>query len=1161
MAFDVRQTEADLKEAVEAGYRGNLLAKGQARNLIWADGETGDDAPPFSTTLSYDLLTYGYALLGQGLRLLDMEGDPKIGRTAFESAAEAIEAVVVRGKPTSSIDFHRLLAGAAFHLGHYSARAYSLLKGAVADGNLTVCERVLGHLILRNIPEIERTAWLWRSEGQGDDAALVERLSNADKAADDADASDDDPVIDVLDLALTDNFMGAIGLALEAFSRGQRALLDVALARLRTGLEAASEAALVPQFWVHRVTVRLLDDLWSSSLHVLLPLTPPEDVVAPDWPDLRRLFIASLLRRKGQIDLWPSQRKAAALATQVGRNLVVSLPTSAGKTRIAELCILACLATQKRVFFITPLRALSAQTEAALRDTFEPLGKTVSGLYGSVGSGDVDGDLLRDRDIVVATPEKLDFAIRNDPGILDDVGLIVLDEGHMIGTAEREVRYEVQIQRLLRRSDAAQRRIVCLSAILPPGKKLDDFVGWLSRDQDGGLIKKDWRPTKLRFGEVEWRADHARLTITVGDEKPWVPRLLVASKPPIGTRRKLFPSSQRELCLATAWRMLDDGHSVLIFCPIRRSVEPFAREIVALHNMGVLRSVLPDGVDLTKALSIGAEWLGDGHPILECLKLGVAVHHGRLPTPLRREIESLLQVGVLKVTISSPTLAQGLNLSATTLIFHGLSREGEKINVSEFKNVVGRAGRAYVDGQGLVLYPMFDGVAERREHWEDLVKKKIDREMESGIVRLVVSLLVRLRDQFRLQDPDALLEYVVNTPDWAFQALPRENPRITQIERTRFDSFLTSLDGAVLGILGEDDIPDAEVATRLDEALASSLWARSLARRNETGQRLIKSALTARANVVWARTTPVQRRGFFRAGLGLAAGLALHSRLSELAELLVRADAGIAIQEPEAAIEALVAFAEIVFTIPPFKPDKLPASWKEVLRAWLRGQPLKDLVVNDADVLELIESAFVYRLTWGLEAVRAMAAAEDWVSEAGFGLDDLAGSGFAGAAVETGSVHRSAAVLMQAGFTSRSGAWRAVVTTDATFDSLSEMRTWLRATDIRRLAEDRTWPTATSRDAWLQFTSSFTRRRRERWSVQDAILETEWMDDVPRNGAALRLRPADDGYDVLGADFVHLGRLKSSINLQASGVFQATSDDGDVALAYVGPEDLELEIN
>jgi replicative superfamily II helicase len=85
-------------------------------------------------------------------------------------------------------------------------------------------------------------------------------------------------------------------------------------------------------------------------------------------------------------------------------------------------------------------------------------------------------DTLRSSEIVVATPEKLDFALRSDPSVLDDVGLVVLDEGHMIGASEREVRYEAQIQRLLRRADASTRRIVCLSAVFPSGTELEDFV-------------------------------------------------------------------------------------------------------------------------------------------------------------------------------------------------------------------------------------------------------------------------------------------------------------------------------------------------------------------------------------------------------------------------------------------------------------------------------------------------------------------------------------------------------------------------------------------------------------------------------------------------------------------------------------------------------------
>ncbi|MGC7532518.1 DEAD/DEAH box helicase, partial [Pandoraea pneumonica] len=85
----------------------------------------------------------------------------------------------------------------------------------------------------------------------------------------------------------------------------------------------------------------------------------------------RDLFIGLLARRpRAEVDLWPSQIEAAARAVDQADNLVVSLPTSAGKTRVAELSILRCLAAGRRVMFVTPLRALSAQTETTLQRTF-----------------------------------------------------------------------------------------------------------------------------------------------------------------------------------------------------------------------------------------------------------------------------------------------------------------------------------------------------------------------------------------------------------------------------------------------------------------------------------------------------------------------------------------------------------------------------------------------------------------------------------------------------------------------------------------------------------------------------------------------------------------------------------------------------------------------
>ena len=606
MAESIEAIEASIREAVAPGFRERLLARGQARAMIWRDGILPDNAPPFSPLLSYDLLSYGYALLSHGLRLLEKEGgNHDLARIAFEHAAGAIEAVIAKGQNNNARDFHRLIAASAYHLGRFSARAYSLLQTNFAEANLSPSEQSLAYIMLRDLDGLDAQITAWRLGSNGTDDTLVEILGQLfpDKDAGNEgqiweDQSDEENLMGALDLALVDNFMVAMGTAMLAFERGESELLDSAIARLKVGLEGSSDFNFVPQWWVHRLAIHLLDDLWYCSFHQRLP-SSLSGLENPEWPVLRELFIASLYRRsRAEIELWPSQLDATARALNITENMVVSLPTSAGKTRIAELCILACLAMGKRVVFVTPLRALSAQTEIVLQRTFQPLGKTVSSLYGSIGVSNIDENILRDRDIIVATPEKLDFALRNEPTLLDDVGLVVLDEGHMIGIGEREVRYEVQIQRLLKRADADTRRIICLSAILPVGDKLEDFVAWLTHDKPGGLLQHDWRPTRLRFGEVDWRNSiewqdsYAQLNLQVGDEKPFVPKFLTASIPLIGGRKTPFPKDQRELCLATAWQLVEDGQTVLIFCPERRSVEPFARAIVDLNKRGVLQSVL-----------------------------------------------------------------------------------------------------------------------------------------------------------------------------------------------------------------------------------------------------------------------------------------------------------------------------------------------------------------------------------------------------------------------------------------------------------------------------------------------------------------------------------------------------------------------------------------
>jgi hypothetical protein len=189
MATTIEQIEADIRTASAAGFRGRLLARGQARAMIWRDGVLPPDAPGFSDLLSYDLHSYGYSMLGLGLRLRDLRGSEVLARLAFEQAATALESVIARGNPDDrDRDFHHVMAAAAYHLGRFSARAFSLLVPVQADENFSPIERALSHLILRNLDQLNELVVSGRVDGEGSDAAIAALLEDQGGAAPDSQA-------------------------------------------------------------------------------------------------------------------------------------------------------------------------------------------------------------------------------------------------------------------------------------------------------------------------------------------------------------------------------------------------------------------------------------------------------------------------------------------------------------------------------------------------------------------------------------------------------------------------------------------------------------------------------------------------------------------------------------------------------------------------------------------------------------------------------------------------------------------------------------------------------------------------------------------------------------------------------------------------------------
>jgi hypothetical protein len=955
--------------------------------------------------------------------------------------------------------------------------------------------------------------------------------------------------------ALYHQALAVFDYALDAGSN--EAVLDC-LKILDEGVMAAEDYESVPFWWIFTITRHLLADLWDQSLHIRLP-NPPGNELDSEWSSLRQLFIAKLQKqRRAEIELWPSQLAAAARAMDITDDIIAALPTSAGKTRIAEICILRALSLKKRIVFVTPLRALSAQTERSLRYTFAPLGFSISSLYGSSGTTGDDVDSLRNRDIVVSTPEKLDFALRNDPELLDNVGLIVLDEAHTIGAGEREVRYEVLVQRLLRRADSASRRIVCLSAILPHGEQLEDFVAWIRQDQPGTAVTVNWRPTRQRFGEIRWGKNSAVLSFRVegvGEDAPYV-NSFISSRPPLGKQTKPLPRNRRDLCLMSTWRLIEEGQTILIYCPERRSVIPYASGILDLVNRGYLKSVLTcDPSLLTEALNIGREWLGDNHPAVQCLNIGVAVHHGQLPRPFLRAIEKLLKEQLLKVTIASPTLAQGLNLSATTVLFSSLKRGMGLISGEEFANVAGRAGRAFVDVEGQVLCVAWEG--KHLKEWDGLLKAAKERNLKSGLLQLITFFCkqIEVRKGYSI---DQVLEYITgNVNVWN---PPRSQHIHTDEDETEQQGFeqkwqadLACLDSAILSI-AQHDVQLADLARAIDEALRSSLWERSLLREDESTRNLSKALLERRAGFIWANSTPVQRKGYFFAGVSFDTGRFLDENADKLNAFLLNTDTYFANGELDNAIAALTEFAKNVFKIKPFQPDNLPDGWENILKEWVSGASMSDLAGGmDIEVLEFIEGALVYRLVWAMEAVRVRQTAIDAEHEPING-------GRAALAVETGTSDNCAALLIQSGLPSRVAATKAVGDCPADFSDLRGLRYWLQSEAVTRNQLEPDWPTAETALLWHSFVDGLKVTETAKWSIQNFEIPVKWIESPPAEETQVRVLydATNKCMQVRSTELELLGSLPYEWEVEPSGVILAhvSKTVGHLLITYFGPKDL-----
>jgi hypothetical protein len=215
---------------------------------------------------------------------------------------------------------------------------------------------------------------------------------------------------------------------------------------------------------------------------------------------------------------------------------------------------------------------------------------------------------------------------------------------------------------------------------------------------------------------------------------------------------------------------------------------------------------------------------------------------------------------------------------------------------------------------------------------------------------------------------------------------------------------------------------------------------------------------------------------------------------------------------------------------------------------------------QDSEVLQFIEGGLIYRLPWGMEALRVRALANHDQFDDTSTLDDFE-LRVAVPAVETGTLNRSAALLMQAGFTSRLAAIKAVHDGQGQFQTARELADWLSSERIDQLTSTENWPTSETAEMWRSFRASYTPSSNRIWKKTNVTVDAAWNEGVSVSaGSPLRLAddPSRRRTNVLSPNLELIGALRRRLNPQRYGSTLATAapHHGHVELAYLGPDEL-----
>ena len=465
------------------------------------------------------------------------------------------------------------------------------------------------------------------------------------------------------------------------------------------------------------------------------------------------------------VELWSSQLRALRVGAEEGftglldpalRRVAIGMPTSAGKTLLAEFSIVAALteATDAEArppicIYVAPTRALVAEVISKLHGHLVQSGISVTGLVGAFDDSTYWDDLFETvgARVLVMTQERLSALIAQHPELLEQCRLFVFDEAHLTSEGARGWVLEATISWVSNLSpETASAKMLFISAAMRPDEL---FLSWIS---DGARHSKaeaftDWRPTRQLLGVCHfptppwpsqfpnehngvkrWRASGTLSYVSKREDISLDP---VRSIEGVATCELVSEYVTERNHSRWKWKAGDSTGCVSHASQLVSRLGALGPTLVYFPKVDQLRQftdamgeLLQPGVysgDEELAAYLGLA-LGANYPLTRAVRNGFAYHHAKLPRDVRYEIELAFRERRVQVLATTTTLAEGVNLPASNLVvadtgipfvdYGGLSQE-------KFLNIVGRAGRAMLETEGMVVFMENPNPLERAEKWQD----------------------------------------------------------------------------------------------------------------------------------------------------------------------------------------------------------------------------------------------------------------------------------------------------------------------------------------------------------------------------------------------------------------------------------------------------------